>query len=122
MNKKFRIGCGRTGAVFAGEFRGRRVAVKIAGRISSSAISLDRERDHYRELEPLQGECIPRIVAYDCGSDEGFNGFLMELLRPMPDNFDAWTPEDLASSKQSLAMLEEKGNYIQNDLRPNKFW
>ena len=120
VNKKFRIGYGRTGVVFAGTLRGRGVAVKLAVN-STSSISLEREREFYRKLEHLQGECIPRIVSYDCGSDEGFNGFLMELLLPMPGSFDAWTPKDLASSKQSLATLQEKGNYIQNDLRPINF-
>ena len=120
LTDKVPIGEGRTGIVFAATFQQSRVAVKVAMK-TNSFTALDRERKQYRKLEHLQGRCIPRIVAYHYGADEGFNGFMMELLRPMADQFDDWTAEEIASSEHSLKILEEQGRCLQNDLRPANF-
>ena len=62
---KAHIGAGRTGVVFAATFQHRRVAVKVAvgmPYLRPLWTVVDRERMQYRQLEHLQGRCIPRIL------------------------------------------------------------
>ncbi len=117
------LGSGRMGSVVEAVFRGQHVAVKsVTVRRRADREALDIERGHYKELKRLQGVCIPHVIKYNYGRDAGvMDGFIMQLLRQMPDDFEDWTRTELAAGRKALKMLAEQGGYQQGDVRGANF-
>jgi hypothetical protein len=98
------------------------VAVKVVDISKKGTAALSAERQRYKQLSHLQGVCIPRIIRYNFGSDVGVvDGFIMQRLRPMNDDFQAWTQEEIKASEESLKMLAELGGFRQKDCRGANF-
>ncbi len=116
------LGEGRMGAVWAGTYQGHEVAVKVVDISKKGTAALSAERQRYKQLSHLQGVCIPQIIRYNFGSDIGvMDGFIMQKLRPMNHDFEAWTQAEIKSSEESLKMLAELGGLMQKDCRGANF-
>ena len=116
------LGQGRMGIVKASVLDGTEVAIKIVDVSKKGSDALNKERARYRELSHLQGLCIPLILRYSFGTDTGIvDGFVMQKLRTMPDDFEAWTSDELSKSKDALQMLKDRAGLVQCDLRGANF-
>jgi hypothetical protein len=116
------LGEGRMGCVWSCLWDDITAAVKIVDVSKTGAQSLDKERDRYRELSHLQGVCIPRIFSYSFGADIGIiDGFVMQKLKPMPDDFEDWRDCDRTAANSAIRLLKQRTGLVQGDMRGANF-
>ena len=115
------IGEGRSGIVISCVYNGVDIAVKLVDRNKGDVKSLEKEKQVYVMLMPLQGRCVPAIVSYNVVSRGGtMVGFAMEKLDPLPDDFAQWSAAHRRGAVNALKSLAALG-VIHRDIRGANF-
>lgn len=112
------LGHGRHGDVYSIVWGSELVAVKYfaEGEIDSFLLEVAM----YRRLAPLQGLFIPHLIFVGTGLTSRDRTLGLQVGKPMPDSFDAWSNEQLAMLRETEAALQKVG-YAQTDMAGRNF-
>ena len=119
------ISCGsRCGEVYRYRLRGTNISVAVKSfckGLEEFAVALRAELKNYDAMKALQGIAIPRMFGTIAFRDPWYEGIVMDLLDPLPDDFQEWSPEQRRSGKKALYALLDQFDARQIDLRGANF-
>ena len=114
----------RSGEVYRYSLLGTNIPVAVKSFstvLEETRAALRAELKNYQQLKKLQGVVIPRVFGTITFPHLCNKGIMMDLLDPLPDDFQRWSPEQRRSGKMALETLLDQCDAQQNDLRADNF-
>jgi len=114
----------RSGEVYRYSLLGTNIPVAVKSFstvLEETRAALRAELKNYQQLKKLQGVVIPRVFGTITFPHLCNKGIVMDLLEPLPDDFQRWSPEQKRSGKMALETLLDQCDAQQNDLRADNF-
>lgn len=114
----------RSGEVYRYSLMGTNIPVAVKSFstvLEETRAALRVELKNYHQLKKLQGVVIPRVFGTITFPHRCNKGIVMDLLEPLPDDFQRWSPEQRRSGKMALETLLDQCDAQQNDLRADNF-